>query len=76
MTGPSAEEGHIKRLLDDRVEFKLYSAKQHLNRLKAIDNAYGGIAKYNARIEVENRSRLIFIASYRRCGIVAFSNKR
>ncbi len=49
----SDEEGHTKRLLDDRVEFKLYAAEQHLNRLKEIENAYGDIAKYNARIEVE-----------------------
>lgn len=49
----SDEEGHIKRLLNDRVEFKLYAAEQHLNRLKEIENAYGDIAKYNARIEVE-----------------------
>ena len=47
------EEGHIKRLLNDRVEFKLYAAEQHLNRLKEIENAYGDIAKDNARIEVE-----------------------
>ena len=47
------EEGHIKRLLNDRVEFKLYTAEQHLNRLKEIENAYGDIAKDNARIEVE-----------------------
>lgn len=53
MTALSDEEGHIKRLLNDRVEFKLYSAEQHLNRLKEIENAYGDIAKYNARIEVE-----------------------
>ena len=49
----SDEEGHIKRLLNDRVDFKLYAAEQHLNRLKEIENAYGDIAKYNARIEVE-----------------------
>ena len=49
----SDEEGHIKRLLNDRVEFKLYAAEQHLNRLKELANAYGDIAKYNARIEVE-----------------------
>ncbi|MDQ3851283.1 MAG: hypothetical protein M3299_00440 [Thermoproteota archaeon] len=47
------DEGHIKRLLDDRAEFKLYAAEQHLNRLKEIENAYGDIAKYNARVEVE-----------------------
>jgi hypothetical protein len=49
----SDEEGHTKRLLDDRIEFKLYTAEQHMNRLKEIENAYGDIAKYNARIEVE-----------------------
>jgi hypothetical protein len=53
MTTVSDEEGHIKRLLNDRVEFKLYAAEQHLNRLKEIENAYGDITKYNARIEVE-----------------------
>ena len=44
---------HIKRLLNDRVEFKLYAAEQHLNRLKEIQNAYGDIARDNVRIEVE-----------------------
>jgi hypothetical protein len=53
MTSLSDDEGRIKRLLDDRVEFKLYTAEQHLNRLIEIENAYGDIAKYNARIEVE-----------------------
>jgi hypothetical protein len=48
-----SDEGYIKRLLNDRVEFKLYAAEQHLNRLREIENAYGDIAKYNARIEVE-----------------------
>ena len=52
MTGLS-DEDHIKRLLNDRVEFKLYAAEQHLNRLKEIENAYGDIAKDKARIEVE-----------------------
>src|SRR5919108_2331947 len=47
------EEGDIKRLLNDRVEFKLYAAKQHLNRLKEIENTYGDIANDNVRIEVE-----------------------
>ncbi len=53
MTSLSNDEGSIKRLLNDRVEFKLYAAEQHLNRLIEIENAYGDIAKYNARIEVE-----------------------
>src|ERR671921_2132589 len=53
MTSLSDDEGSIKRLLNDRVEFKLYASEQHLNRLKEIENAYGDIAKDNARIEVE-----------------------
>jgi hypothetical protein len=53
MASVSDDEGHIKMLLDDRVEFKLYAAEQHLNRLKEIENVYADIAKYNARIEVE-----------------------
>ena len=53
MTSLPDEGGHIKRLLNDRVEFKLYAAEQHLNRLKEIENVYGHIAKDNARIEVE-----------------------
>ena len=53
MTSIHDDEGHTKRLLGDRVEFKLYAAEQHLNRLKEIENAYGDIAKDNARIEVE-----------------------
>jgi hypothetical protein len=48
-----SDEGHIKSLLNNRVEFKLYAAERHLNRLKEIENAYGDIAKDNARIEVE-----------------------
>src|SRR5919109_5190070 len=53
MTSLSDEEGHIKRLLNDRVEFKLYAAEQHLNKLKEVENTYGNIAKDSARIEVE-----------------------
>jgi hypothetical protein len=53
VTKLSDEEGRIKRLLNDRAEFKLHAAEQHLNRLKEIENAYGDIAKDNARIEVE-----------------------
>jgi hypothetical protein len=53
MTSLSDDEGRFKRLLSDRVEFKLYAAEQHLNRLIEIEKAYGYIAKENARIEVE-----------------------
>jgi hypothetical protein len=53
MTSLSDDEGRFKRLLSDRVEFKLYAAEQHLNRLIEIEKAYGDIAKENARIEVE-----------------------
>ncbi len=38
------------KLLHDRVEFKLYAAEQHLDRLKEIGD---DIAKDNARFEVE-----------------------
>jgi hypothetical protein len=48
-----SDQGEFKSLLNDRVEFKLYAAEQHLNRLKEIENAFGDIAKDNARIEVE-----------------------
>ncbi|HJU33994.1 MAG TPA: hypothetical protein VJ695_02620, partial [Nitrososphaera sp.] len=48
-----SNEGNIKRLLEDRVEFKLYAAEQHLKNLKEIENAYGDIFTDNARIEVE-----------------------
>ncbi len=50
MTPPDV---HVKRLLDDRVEFKLYAAEQHLNRLKEIENAIGDISRDDARLEVE-----------------------
>ncbi|MDQ3836873.1 MAG: hypothetical protein M3270_08070 [Thermoproteota archaeon] len=53
MVIPSDEERNIRRLLNDRIEFKLYSAEQHLNRLKEIENVYGDIGRYSARIEVE-----------------------
>lgn len=46
-------DGHVKKLLGDRVEFKLYAAGQHLNRLRAIENESGDIAKDDVRIEVE-----------------------
>lgn len=41
------------RLPDDRVEFKLYASEQHLNRLKEIENTYGGVAKDESLLEVE-----------------------
>jgi hypothetical protein len=53
MTPLLSDEEHIKRLLDDRVEFKLYAAEQHLSKLKEIEKAFGNISKDKARIEVE-----------------------
>src|ERR1051325_9579800 len=47
---PSNDDNSISKLLHDRVEFKLYAAERHLNRLKEIGD---DIAKDNARIEVE-----------------------
>jgi hypothetical protein len=46
----SNNDNNISKLLHDRVEFKLYAAEQHLDRLKEIED---DIAKDNARIEVE-----------------------
>jgi len=48
-----SDEGHIKKLLGDRVKFKLYAAEQHLISLKEIEKTYGNISKDRARIEVE-----------------------
>ena len=42
-------DNNTSKLLHDRVEFKLFAAERHLDRLKEI----GDIAKDNARIEVE-----------------------
>lgn len=46
----SNDDNGISKLLQDRVEFKLYAAEQHLNWLKEIGD---DIAKDSARIEVE-----------------------
>lgn len=43
------DDNNTSKLLHDRVEFKLFAAEQHLDRLKEI----GDIAKDNVRIEVE-----------------------
>ena len=45
----SNDDNNTSKLLHDRVEFKLFAAERHLDRLKEI----GDIAKDNARIEVE-----------------------
>jgi hypothetical protein len=44
-------------LLSDRVNFKLFAAEQHLNRLKEIENNYGGIMgnrRIYAEIEIDS----------------------
>jgi len=69
------DERRIKRLLNDRVEFKLYAAEQHLDRLKEIENVYGDIAKNNARIEVEMEVDCFFISAGRSRRFFAISNK-
>lgn len=46
----SNDDNTTSKLLHDRVEFKIYAAEQHLNRLKEIGD---GITKDSARIEVE-----------------------
>lgn len=52
LNGMARPEGHT-RLVDDRAEFKLYAAEQHLDRLREIENLYGDIARDDVRVEVE-----------------------
>jgi Cthe_2314-like HEPN len=44
----------LSKLYDDRIEFKLWSAQQHLNKLKEIEYLYGGImGRYRIYAESE-----------------------
>jgi hypothetical protein len=37
------ESDIVKKLFDDRIEFKLWAAQRHLDKLEKIENSYGGI---------------------------------
>lgn len=50
---PKIEENEVSKLLDDRIQFKLWSAKKHLDKLVKIENNYGGIMGKN-RIYAED----------------------
>ena len=50
---PKLEDNEVSKLLDDRIEFKLWSAKKHLDKLVKIENNYGGIMGKN-RIYAED----------------------
>lgn len=50
---PKLEENEVSKLLNDRIQFKLWSAKKHLDKLVKIENNYGGIMGTN-RIYVED----------------------
>lgn len=50
---PKLEENEVSKLLNDRIEFKLWSAKKHLDKLVKIENNYGGIMGKN-RIYAED----------------------
>lgn len=50
---PKIEENEVSKLLGDRIEFKLWSAKKHLDKLVKIENNYGGIMGKN-RIYAED----------------------
>lgn len=47
------EDDQVTRLLEDRIEFKLWSAQQHIDKLREIRDMYGGVmGKY--RVYAEN----------------------
>ena len=46
-------EDLTKRLLEDRIDFKLYAAEQHLLKLKEIDKKYNNILKDRINTEME-----------------------
>jgi Cthe_2314-like HEPN len=41
------ESDIVKKLLDDRIEFKLWAAQRHLDKLEKIETSYGGIMGKN-----------------------------
>lgn len=48
------EDDQVKRLLEDRIEFKLWAAQRHLEKLNEIENFYEGIVgKYKIYAEDE-----------------------
>src|SRR5918994_6535754 len=47
------EENEVSKLLEDRIEFKLWTAQKHLDKLVKIENKYGGIMGIN-RIYAED----------------------
>lgn len=50
---PKLEDNEVSKLLDDRIQFKLWSAKKHLDKLVKIENNYGGLMGKN-RIYAED----------------------
>jgi hypothetical protein len=50
---PKLEDIIVSKLLGDRIEFKLWSAKKHFDKLVKIENNYGGIMGKN-RIYAED----------------------
>src|SRR5918996_2389227 len=47
------ESDIVKKLLDDRIKFKLWAAQRHLDKLEKIESSYGGIMGKN-RIYAED----------------------
>ena len=50
---PKLEDNEVSKLLGDRIQFKLWSAKKHLDKLIKIENNYGGLMGTN-RIYAED----------------------
>lgn len=47
------KSNQVKKLLDDRIEFKLWAAQRHLDKLEKLEKSYGGIMGKN-RIYAED----------------------
>ena len=50
---PKLEDNEVLQLLEDRIQFKLWSAQKHLDKLEKIEKKYGGIMGKN-RIHAED----------------------
>ena len=50
---PKLEDNEVSKLFEDRIEFKLWSAQKHLDKLIKIETTYGGIMGKN-RIYAED----------------------
>jgi hypothetical protein len=57
---PKLEDNEVSKLLGDKIQFKLWSAKKHLDKLVKIENNYGGLMGKN-RIYAEDELDCYFV---------------